>query len=64
MEIGEVRNGRTISNQFIVSYNKYALKKYKCHINFDIVQFKEAIKYVFKYVFKKEDSARIVVKPI
>lgn len=32
-----------------------------CHINLELISYVEAIKYIFKYIYKKEDSAKIQI---
>jgi hypothetical protein len=56
-----VYRGRTLDNRWVVGYNKYLSKKYLCHINVEIISYIEAVKYLFKYLYKKEDSAKIQI---
>ncbi len=53
--------GRVLTDQYVVGYNKWALKKYNCHLNVDIVQSHKAPKYLYEYVFKREDCARMQI---
>ena len=38
-----------IDNRNVIPYNLYLLKKYNCHINFEVVDSIKAIKYINKY---------------
>ena len=49
------------TNGDVVPYNKYLLFKYKCHINVECVHSVCAIKYLFKYILKGNDSATVKV---
>lgn len=50
------KNGQTIDNQFCVTYNKYLLLRYNCHINCEIVTSIKAVKYLCKYFTKGSDK--------
>ena len=51
-----------MDNRYVVPYNRYLLKKFQCHINTEIVTSPaQAVKYVFKYIFKGHDLANIRV---
>ena len=54
----------TITNEWIVPYNPYLLKKFEAHINVEICSSVKAIKYLHKYVFKGSDKAQIAVVPV
>ena len=51
----------TVDNQYVVPYNPGLLLKYNCHINVEICSTIQAIKYVYKYVYKGPDKAFISV---
>ena len=53
-------SGFKITNQWVVPYNPYLTLKYNCHINLEICSGLEAIKYLYKYMYKGHDSANIV----
>ncbi|VDL83924.1 unnamed protein product, partial [Nippostrongylus brasiliensis] len=46
-------------DQWIVPYNPYLLLKYNSHINVEICGMITAVKYLYKYVYKGTDRARI-----
>lgn len=52
-------NGRTITSQWIATYNPYLLIKYNCHLNVEIVSSIEAVKYLYKYLYKGPDRAAV-----
>ena len=56
----QLRNGFRITNQWVVPYNPYLSLKYNCHINIEICSSLDAIKYLYKYMYKGTDSANIV----
>ena len=55
--------GRNIqlSNQWIVPYHPYFLRKYWAHINVEVCGTIHAIKYVHKYIYKGTDRAVLSV---
>ncbi|XP_027089557.1 uncharacterized protein [Coffea arabica] len=44
-----------LDNRWIVPYNPYILVKYDCHINVEICSAIEAVKYIYKYIYKGYD---------
>lgn len=56
-------NGRyTVDNSMVVPYNAYLLRKYKCHINVEYCGSIVPVKYIYKYIHKGYDRAKIEVK--
>ena len=51
--------GVILDNRNVVPYNKYLLLKYRAHINVEICTNISAIKYLYKYVYKGSDRARV-----
>jgi hypothetical protein len=49
-------------NQYVVPYNKYLLKRYNSHINVEICTSIQAVKYLFKYIYKGYDCAQVTTK--
>jgi len=53
-------NGRTtVDNRWIVPHNLYLTAKYNAHINVEICNEINSIKYVYKYVYKGHDRAQV-----
>ncbi|XP_027158647.1 uncharacterized protein LOC113760290 [Coffea eugenioides] len=50
-----IRN-HTLDNRWIVPYNPYLLAKFDCHINVEICSGIEAVKYIYKYIYKGHDK--------
>ncbi|XP_043700071.1 uncharacterized protein LOC122650747 [Telopea speciosissima] len=48
-----------LDNRWVVLYNLYLLTRYDCHINVEICSGLKAVKYLYKYVYKRHD--RVVV---
>lgn len=64
------QNGRTVTkhghvfhNGHVSPYNKVLSLKYSCHINVEIPSGIKAIKYLYKYLTKGEDRARMALMP-
>ncbi|XP_054706695.1 uncharacterized protein LOC129216505 [Uloborus diversus] len=55
-----ILNGNVVDNRWIIPYNPYLTKKYNAHINLEICSSIKSIKYVFKYVYKGHDCAKVV----
>ncbi|GBO02233.1 hypothetical protein AVEN_259730-1, partial [Araneus ventricosus] len=53
-------NGNVVDNRWIVPYNPYLTKKYNALINVEICSSFKSIKYIFKYVYKGHDCAKVV----
>ena len=49
-------------NSWVVPYNPTLLLRYNCHINVEVVNCLSAIKYLFKYIHKGVDQARIILE--
>ena len=54
-------NTHVFTNADVIPYNKYLLYKYRCHINVECVDSIQAIKYLFKYIVKGNDSATFTI---
>jgi hypothetical protein len=61
-----VRVGKyEVDNRWVVPYNPYLLMKYNAHINVEVCATVKSIKYLFKYVYKGHDCAKLrLVRPI
>ncbi len=51
-----------LNNTWVMSYNSYLIRKYSAHINVEICEFIQIIKYVHKYVYKEEDQTIMKLK--
>ena len=56
----EVRGVRMDSRN-VVPYNPYLLLKYNAHINVEVCTSLRAIKYIYKYIFKGFDCAKVAI---
>ncbi|VDL83145.1 unnamed protein product, partial [Nippostrongylus brasiliensis] len=52
-------DGNDYGDEWIVPYNPYLLLKYNSHINVEICGMITAVKYLYKYVYKGSDRARL-----
>ena len=46
-----------VTNQWVVPYNPFLLRKFNCHINVEMCSSINSIKYVLKYITKGTDQA-------
>ena len=51
--------GMTIDNRWVVPYNPFLTKKYNAHINIEICNTVQVLKYLFKYVYKGHDKTSV-----
>ncbi|EPB71689.1 hypothetical protein ANCCEY_09208 [Ancylostoma ceylanicum] len=51
--------GVRLSNTSVVPYNPYLSRKYECHIKVEVCSSITSVKYLYKYVYKGHDRARI-----
>ena len=49
------------NNRQIVPYNPYLIRRYKAHINVEICTTVQAIKYIYKYVYKERDKVTLKI---
>ena len=45
-----------IDNRWVIPHNLYLATKYNCHINVEICSSVQAVKYLYKYVYKGPDK--------
>ena len=55
----EMLKGREVDNRWVVPFNPYLTKKFKCHINVEICTSVKACKYLFKYIHKGHDRTMV-----
>ena len=55
------KKGVELDNRFVVPYNAKFLMKYQAHINFELCNKSNSIKYLFKYVNKGPNKVTVVV---
>jgi len=53
------QNGFTYDNPWVVSYNPYLTWRYQAHINVEVCASIQAIKYIYKYIYKGSDRATL-----
>ena len=53
--VGKVEMG----NEYVVPYNPYLCYKFNCHLNVELTTGINAVKYLYKYIFKGNDRATI-----
>ena len=49
----------TYDNKYVVPYNPYLLKHFQSHINVEYIAYASSMKYLFKYITKGNDQARV-----
>lgn len=62
--VTKVVNNRpcVFDNRHMVPYNPGLSRKYNCHINVEVTAGINAVKYIYKYIFKGDDRALIQVQ--
>ena len=54
-------NGRVVTNEWVASYNPWLIEKYDCHLNVEVCASLEAVRYLYKYIYKGPDRANVRV---
>ena len=54
-------NGYIVDNRWVVPYCPELIDIFNCHINVEVVSSIRAVKYLYKYIYKGHDTAKIVV---
>ena len=57
-----VHKGRVIDNSWVIPYNPFLSKRFNCHINVECCASPKAAKYLYKYVTKGNDRARVAAE--
>nr|CDJ88114.1 Protein F59H6.5 [Haemonchus contortus] len=55
-------NGIPYEDEWVVPTNPYLILKYDCHINLEVCGMISAVKYLYKYIYKGPDRARISIE--
>jgi len=55
------RGGHQLDNSWVVPFNPYLTQRFNAHINIEICTSLHAVKYLFKYIYKGYDCAKISV---
>jgi hypothetical protein len=55
-QVVEVRNAK-LDNKWVIPFNPSLLMLYNCHINAEICSSINAVKYLYKYIYKGPDGA-------
>ena len=55
-------SGITIDNRWVVPYNPYLTLKFNAHINVEICNTVQVLKYLFKYVYKGHDKTSVALE--
>ncbi|XP_021721338.1 uncharacterized protein LOC110688886 [Chenopodium quinoa] len=53
--------GRRLDNQWVIPYNPYLSALFDCHLNVEICSTIQAVKYLYKYVYKGHDICSFTV---
>ncbi|XP_074296950.1 uncharacterized protein LOC141627616 [Silene latifolia] len=48
--------GHNLNNQWVIPYNPYLLDLFDCHLNVEVCSTIQAVKYLYKYVYKGQDK--------
>ncbi|KAF7150782.1 hypothetical protein RHSIM_Rhsim02G0030300 [Rhododendron simsii] len=56
--------GHPVDNRDVVPYNAYLSKLFNCHINVEVCAGMRCVKYIYKYIYKGNDRATMVLGPI
>jgi hypothetical protein len=58
----EIVRGHELDNRWVVPYNPYLLRLFKCHINVEACGSIKSVKYLFKYIYKGHDRASVAMR--
>ena len=57
-----IKGNNLFTNRDIVPYNHYLSAKYDCHINVEVSNGIQAVKYLYKYIYKGHDRTSISIQ--
>ncbi len=55
------RQETCFDNRFVIFYNLYLICKYNAYINVEIYITVKAIKYIYKYIYKRSDKTTVEI---
>ncbi|KAK9706454.1 hypothetical protein RND81_07G125800 [Saponaria officinalis] len=55
--------GKTLNNRWVIPYNPYLMDLFDCHLNVEVCSTIQAVKYLYKYVYKGHDRISFNVAP-
>jgi hypothetical protein len=58
------RNGTIVTDNWVVPYNAYLLRRYGCHCNTEICAHFRSFKYIYKYTYKAPDHTAVAIDEI
>ncbi|XP_049362072.1 uncharacterized protein LOC125826778 [Solanum verrucosum] len=58
------KNGASLDNRYVVTYNRDLLVQFDAHINVEVCNYARSVKYLFKYVHKGSDRATTIIESI
>ena len=50
-----------VDNSFVLPYNQFLLKYFKCHINVELCISVSGVKYIYKYINKGHEQSNIMI---
>ena len=57
-----LHKGKMVDNSWVIPYNPHLSRRYGCHINVECCASPKAAKYLYKYVTKGNDRARVATE--
>ena len=57
-----MHKGKMVDNSWVIPYNPYLSRRFECHINVECCASVKAAKYLYKYVTKGNDRARVAAE--
>lgn len=58
------RNGTIVTDNWVVPFNAYLLRRYGCHCNTEICAHFRSFKYIYKYTYKAPDHTAVAIDEI
>ncbi|OWY98103.1 LOW QUALITY PROTEIN: Helitron helicase [Phytophthora megakarya] len=56
------RESVQVDNRWVIPYNPYLCQKYDYHVNVEVCSTVQSVKYLYKYVYKAQDRATVVLR--